>query len=177
MREAEDAAVRRALCAAMRADASGAMRRQSDLLTNLLMDNGFDSWVGLEHLEVADVTALGATLGVAKSVVRVVAQVCGKVTRPVGDETDHQSQATAMSETFSQGMESVLHTTRQTGKGGKGGNHTTTARHMEVKEEASEAASEGIDKDDIRSDIETLKGTMRGMNEWELASMRARGAI
>ena len=103
VREAEDAAVRRALCAAMRADASGAMRRQSDLLTNLLMDNGFDSWVGLEHLEVADVTALGATLGVAKSVVRVVAQVCGKVTRPVGDETDHQSQATAMSEAFSQG--------------------------------------------------------------------------
>ena len=63
VREAEDAAVRRALCAAMRADASGAMRRQSDLLTNLLMENGFDSWVGLEHLEVADVTALGATLG------------------------------------------------------------------------------------------------------------------
>ena len=65
-------------------------------------------------------------------------------------------------------------TPRQTGKGGKGGNHTTTARHMEVKEEASEAANEGIDKDNIRSDIEALKGTMRGMNEWELASMRAR---
>ena len=44
----------------------------------------------------------------------------------------------------------------------------------EAFQEASEAASEGIDKDDIRRDIETLKGTMRGMNEWELASMRAR---
>ena len=46
-REAEDVAVRRALCAAMRADASGAMRRQAELLSNLLMDNGFDSRISL----------------------------------------------------------------------------------------------------------------------------------